>query len=872
MRGAIVTLDLETTGLNPGRDGIIEIGAVRSEDGIERAQFQSFVKPRQAIPPFIHELTGIDDGMVADAPRPSAILPELVAFVGDAPLLAHNAAFDMAFLHAGGVFREHPSLDSVELAMILLPNAPRYGLGSLTKSLGITLDGAHRALADARATSELYWRLWELALELPPTLLREILLGEDAPNWPLALFFEEVLVAQQTRDHKPSQMARPTISLIGAGERLLSTATLSEAFSEAMEEAAQTAGSARLLETGSAAGVLASMVSAAADWGGERGERVVLAFRDAASLQAAGDEAERQLGKQGGLWARLLAQEDYLCARSWSDWRSIPPLDMGERAFRARLLTWHHGSGLAERSALRLRGPLQSAWWRWLSARHCGAAGACCASDEGEACAWRAARARAESATIILTTQAAWWRDIATDAPPWPAYAMLVVGDANELEGSLTDVGELRYERDVLKRILLSLTHPRWGLLVALAKNGLHEDFAQPLRQSLEAFQRQADAFFAELKSVWEERSSGETGNSLWLSPERQGRPAFARARRAGQIVLEIGEAVRAALSRLAKGMEAQAPQLASINLLRGILAELELALAALRTGLNGEVGEVALWLQRTAGREGTPCWLSAPIRPGRKFVAWVAEKSSALVMQGASLGGGDGGAFLRDRLSLPATVKLRAPPREDEGPETLVYIPQDFPLPNERAAYQKALERGLLSLVSESSASLLALYTNYAQLRETSIALQPRLKLGGIPLFEADQTAAWLSADCGLLQMTLRDWWSASLPMGSLSTVLLARLPFDVPNFPLVAARTAEYGDGFGEFSLPLAIGRFLTLLRSAQALAGERVAFIVADNRLLSKRYGERFLDALPPLALRYGTSATLVADLQRWWEGFD
>src|SRR5437867_4616146 len=91
-----VVLDLETTGGAPSPGGIIEIGAVRVAGGRLLETFVSLVRPAQPIPPFVSRLTGITDAMVADAPPIADVLPRFLRFAGDAVLVAHNAAFDVA--------------------------------------------------------------------------------------------------------------------------------------------------------------------------------------------------------------------------------------------------------------------------------------------------------------------------------------------------------------------------------------------------------------------------------------------------------------------------------------------------------------------------------------------------------------------------------------------------------------------------------------------------------------------------------------------------------------------------------------------------------------------------------------------------------
>jgi len=159
MRGELVSVDLETTGLDAARDEIIEIGAVRLRDGQIVEEWSTLVNPGRPIPREISALTGIRSEDVLDAPGIHQVLPLLTGFVGSAPWIAHNITFDAGFLRQRGTLTRNPQIDTYELAAVLLPRAPRYNLRSLTTQLGIDIGTAHRALADARATALLYLSL-----------------------------------------------------------------------------------------------------------------------------------------------------------------------------------------------------------------------------------------------------------------------------------------------------------------------------------------------------------------------------------------------------------------------------------------------------------------------------------------------------------------------------------------------------------------------------------------------------------------------------------------------------------------------------------------------------------------------------------------
>lgn len=150
--------DFETTGLNNRRDEIIEIGAVRVEDGEIVEKYGSFVKPEQGIPASITELTGINNRMVADAPGIEDVIDEFLNFIGDSVLVAHNAPFDFGFLRAAvrKTKREkidNTILDTLGLSRALLPDLKNHKLNTLSKFMEITLKNHHRAVDDARATA-----------------------------------------------------------------------------------------------------------------------------------------------------------------------------------------------------------------------------------------------------------------------------------------------------------------------------------------------------------------------------------------------------------------------------------------------------------------------------------------------------------------------------------------------------------------------------------------------------------------------------------------------------------------------------------------------------------------------------------------------
>ena len=180
---SIVALDIETTGLDPQNDAILEIGAVRFNGKRIEAEWSTLINPGRPIPPFITQLTGITNEMVKNAPPLRAVLDDLVSFVGNSPVLGHSVRFDLSFLGRYGALQLNEYIDTYELAAVLLPTSSRYNLGALAQSRGIPLQNAHRALDDARTTFGVFLHLYDLAMALPVDLIAEFVRLGEPLDW-----------------------------------------------------------------------------------------------------------------------------------------------------------------------------------------------------------------------------------------------------------------------------------------------------------------------------------------------------------------------------------------------------------------------------------------------------------------------------------------------------------------------------------------------------------------------------------------------------------------------------------------------------------------------------------------------------------------
>ena len=167
---SFVAVDAETTGLDFDLCNIIEIGAVKVNDGKIVDSFKSLIKVDEKLPTFIVHLTGITDEMLADAPSLNEVATDFDVFVGDSILLAHNASFDMNFLYAAyeralGKPLRNDYVDTLRVARRALPQLQHRTLPDLCEIFEVVNEGEHRAYGDALATVQCYLLMRDIVIE-----------------------------------------------------------------------------------------------------------------------------------------------------------------------------------------------------------------------------------------------------------------------------------------------------------------------------------------------------------------------------------------------------------------------------------------------------------------------------------------------------------------------------------------------------------------------------------------------------------------------------------------------------------------------------------------------------------------------------------
>ena len=879
-------------------------------------RFVTFVDPGGALDPAVARLTGIRPDDLTGAPAADAALSALREFLGDAPaLVGHNVGFDAAFLERAGL-PALARLDTAELASILLPGAPSYALQRLAADEAIVPEAKHRALHDALTCAAVLSALSRRARALPPAVLEECRARSEALGPAYVAFFERAMLAafaagtgadgllltprrsgiqlgqaSQAPDASLRQdPARPQRSLRDGGisrrprapamgtppgpipaptapASPASPPTLAEAFgrlasawphfehrpeqrelAEAIE-ATFDGGGVLVAEAGTGTGKsLAYLVPALAR--AQMGERVLvsthtlplqdqLVRKDLPALQAA-------LGTDVPV-AVLKGRSNYLCPRRWQAFRGAA-VAREEVRLALKTLIWRTTTETGDRAELNLMGG-EAALWPRVSADDETCDQRRCARTPG-GCYLQRARERAADAGIVVVNHSLLLYDARMRGALLPEAQHAVVDEAHHLEDVAADVFGHRLEEPRLRRDLERVAH---SPLVIEALRGGRAEAAHALRGETDRAREMADETFALLAALLgagEHREEDLRITPAFRASDDRWLPVELAAER-------LADALAGALTSCERLGAAATPEEEDLKAeLDAAAVEVLGARLAIARGIHEPRASDIVWIE--ARGDGTTALYVAPGHAGRILRQALAERFRSVVMTSATLAVAGSLDFTLERFGvrdIAGTLLLGS--SFDHAQRSALVVPSDASYPGEPSfGYDVA------ATVDEVARALggrtLVLFTSHASLREVAALLAP-LEDDGIAVLAQGHGGSRrgiverFAEGRAVLLGTQSFWEGVDLPGDMLRCVVIAKLPFAVPDDPLVAGRSERYEDPFREFLLPQAALRlrqgFGRLLRTRS----DRGAVVLMDRRVLERDYGPTFLASLPDVRVR-------------------
>jgi len=251
-------------------------------------------------------------------------------------------------------------------------------------------------------------------------------------------------------------------------------------------------------------------------------------------------------------------------------------------------------------------------------------------------------------------------------------------------------------------------------------------------------------------------------------------------------------------------------------------------------------------------------------------------NKKRSVILTSATLRVASSFDYVRHRLSAEAADELAVGSPFDYRSAALLYITTDVPEPR-NPGHQKVLNDTLLDLFRATEGRALALFTSYSQLKATSKGITGKLAQDGVTVYSqgggssrAQLLASFRKNKKSVLLGTRSFWEGVDIPGEALSCLVITKLPFDVPNDPIVAARSEAYADPFNEYMVPEAVLRFMQGFGRLIRTASDMGIAVVVDQRIVTKRYGQRFLDSLPDPLIHRGSRKSLPTVAIRWLAG--
>ncbi|HEY1016551.1 MAG TPA: helicase C-terminal domain-containing protein [Herpetosiphonaceae bacterium] len=924
MEPTYIALDLETTGLEPGNDEIIEIGAIKFRGEQVLDTYQTLVKPRRALPIKVARLTGIAAADLEGAPSFNSVGADLARFLKTYPIVGHSISLDLRFLAAQGLRVNQPSYDTFDLATLLIPQAPRYALSSLAEHMGIAVETAHRAVADAETSRLLFLRLLDRMAEMSVGEIHQIAEMTATLNWPTASLFRDLAkrrvktVWQEPPTFKPKVVERPQpleptgdltpLDLDAVEAFFGASGALSRAFPgyEPRPQQAEMAravaaalneGETLMVEAGTGTGKSMAYLAPAAQFARRRGERVVISTntinlqdqlftKDIPALQ-------RVLANEGDtepLNAVLLkGRGNYLCLKRYETLRAQPTHHEDETKALVKLQLWLPSTATGDRSEVLLMQNEQATWNsvnvnpdQCLRQR-------CPLYSE---CYYYKARHEAEAAHLIVVNHALMLSDLNSPGI-LPRYDHLIVDEAHNLEDVATDQlgfsvpqGEVSNFLDAvhlaggpkLVQGLLAEWPAHFKLSTVNPKDRQRlEDLGEKLRPHVDRAREHAATLFAGLVQIMQRDSSyTQYDPRVRLTEKIRGRPTWGPIEQAWENLSLNLKALGDGLSAFHAALEPlENRDIADFDGLlmqvKGLFGTAEKLQERLDTVIYGNPEFVA-WLGYDQRREQLSA-NAAPIEVGPLLVEKLFSQKRATALVSATFSVDNSFAYAKARLNLPEAAELQLDSPFDYAKSTLLYLPTDMPEPNEKS-YQRAVEDALIALCRATGGRALVLFTANHALRQTYHGIQEALERD-----EISTIAQGLDGSRRSLIQRFKDeprtvllgttsfWEGVDVVGDALSVLVIAKLPFSVPNDPVFSARSEQFDDAFGEYSVPQAILRFKQgfgrLIRSKE----DRGIVVVLDRRLTSKNYGRTFVNSLPPCEVTRKPLAELPATAARW-----
>jgi len=848
----IISLDFETTGLDPNFDAITEIGALLAVDGEIVEKYTTLVNPGKPIPFPIQRLTGIDNEMVKDAPDEKSALKGLLEFVGDRPILGQNVDFDIGFFTTRCVKHDLPvwsgkRIDTKPIAAVLYPRLSGYGLNNLATLFNIEFEAPHRAWCDAAVTFEVAKQLWQKLLSLNKNLFELLYrLGRSSGDMGLITWFSPVQKSGMIAKLPPpsideNQIARfdnitgspaepgkcemtenDVLGFLGP-ESPLSTVIEDYVVRDVQIEMAQAVldsleyDLSLVIEAGTGTGKSFAYLMPSIVFAARSGYKLIVStktknlqeqlfFKDLPSLSAALPFDFRSVLLKG--------RGNYLCLQRFyrliADYES---LRYDERVQLCRLAMWAsetQSGDIAEANSFYL-GRFLSLWAKIRSEAPTCLGNRC---PHRNHCFIQKVRATVVDAQIVIVNHALLFAEMA-DSLILGDYEHAVIDEAHDLEGVAADyfgdhitswnftipLSELLQDHAIPGGYLPELfRHLASNYEIAPELNSTYEI----VLSGVDLLRRTAETLFSDITNkldlIYEWRDAPYSLNKRF----HPGEDVFEACKPAIKGIIEITKRLCNDIGILVSGLPADEDEEIDrfSKEISGQMEKLAAAADALAFMIEPVDPDAVYWWEsprRQESIDSVMCW--APLDVAKRMYEAFHSRKRSCVFTSATMSVAGEFDYILGRLGLNLmdperviTLQLGSP--YDFQSQLLVLYPEFLPEPN-NASYFPLLAELIAKVSSETRAGALGLFTSYRALKQVYSLLAPTLSEEGILVLAQgisggrnQLTRQFIADKESVLLGTESFWQGVDVRGDALQLLFLTKLPFSVPTEPYFAAQ----------------------------------------------------------------------------------
>lgn len=910
-----IALDLETTGLDLRNCEIIELGAVHYEQGREVDRFSQLVNPLVKLPKEITKLTGITEDDLTYAPLLEKAAYGFIDFVGDNPIVGHHVSFDLGFLSAARPTADHfrksrtipITHDTEPVARFANPCLNSYGLKNLSRYFGVGTRPNHRASDDAAATAELFVNLVELLIILPRDQLAQAYQFVEGTASPMANTLRCVLKASGEIGASDYAIANSHLVSLNISDNIYSSEgnprpesavsaiqmdrffSERERFTEIWQdyevrqeqrkmasEIARAFRSEEILVVEAGTGVGKSMgylVPALLS-----GKRIVISSHTKNLQDQLFNKEIPRLGslfKFGFKVALLKGRRNYLCRTKWKNWainpeRGAPNL----REMAATSVRWVKDTITGDLDELMAVGN-NPAFYSLIASEP----GYCSTKTclDQQLCPLARIRRISKVADIVIVNHSLVLSDLANEINLLGEGELNIIFDeAHHFEEVTTDQFGIEISARLFKVALDRINRicrRKSQICVVMLAKGKYESVVGKLHKSsllTSDIQTETDNFFTHLR--YEFRSKMPDGASYSTAFK------FKADDKDHSLFSEMGNALQTAigdlLSKLKYAISRVEPLVDDIvpeHLLLEVQSshrDLQNMFNRLEIILLADSDDQVYWVDFPADLDRSISLRAAPLDVAPILEECLWEKVTSAILTSATLatGSGDSGFnHLVRRLGLDRSQNHKlvtsqyGSPFDYENNCQLIY-PSYLPPPvGDQEDYLRGVAEICSALALNYRKKMLILFTSYKTMRSVNFALTSKLAGENIDLYVQSGSRRRTSLLRGftsnenpaILMGTYSFWEGIDLPGDAVQIVIIPKLPFDVPNDPVVSARIdklkAEGENAFAKYQLPNAVLRTRQGAGRLIRTATDRGIVMILDSRIISKGYGNSFRKVL-------------------------